>query len=125
MSGSGVLLSGNGVLLSDIFKNIYCWSSYVFGVLLSLGFYCRVNIHFFLIFKKLGFYCRWSSSVFGVLLSLEFHCQHPVQMSFLANKKYYNSFTKLLYTKKSRMNFPSNGVTCFLFTFLQNTLILV
>lgn len=76
LSGSGVLLSrtgaplsGNGVLLSDIFKNIYCWSSYVFGVLLSLGFYCRVNIHFLKILKKLGFYCRWSSSVFGVLLS--------------------------------------------------------
>ena len=78
LSLTGVLLSGNGVLLSDIFKNIYCWSSYVFGVLLSLGFYCRVNIHFLKIFKKLGFYCRWSSSVFGVLLSLEFHCQHPI-----------------------------------------------
>ncbi len=56
-------MSGNGVLLSDILKNIYCWSSYVFGV------YCRVNIHFLNIFKKLGFYCRWSSSVFGVLRS--------------------------------------------------------
>ena len=44
LSLTRVLLSGIGVLLSGIFKNIYCWSSYVFGVLLSLGFYCRFNI---------------------------------------------------------------------------------
>ena len=42
---------------------------------MSLESYCRwgstveCNYIFFLIFKKLGFHCRWSSSVFGVLPS--------------------------------------------------------
>ncbi len=55
------------VLLSDILNNILKRSSCVFGVLLSLEFYCRLQINFLKLLKILGFYCRWSSSVFGVL----------------------------------------------------------
>ncbi len=91
---------GNGVLLSDILKNIYCWSSYVFGVLLSLGFYCRVNIHFLKIFKKLGFYCRWSSSVFGVLLSLEFY-----GLLTLLSLEFYGLHTKLCTSTQSSLKY--------------------
>jgi hypothetical protein len=72
----GVLLSANVVLLSGNKIIFYFWSSYVFGVLLLLGFYCRVFIHFQKYLKN------WGSNVVGVLLSLEFYCQHPTVLFF-------------------------------------------
>jgi hypothetical protein len=65
-SGSGVLLSGTGVLLSSgIFNNILKMSSYVFGVLMSLECYCRIQRNFKTLFEIFGFY---------FLLSVEFFC---------------------------------------------------
>jgi hypothetical protein len=46
LSGCGFLLSGTGVLRSDILNNILKRSSCVFGVLLSLEFYCRIQRNF-------------------------------------------------------------------------------